>query len=199
MEDHWISIADASKILALSDRQVRRYCNDEKLQSRKDGTAYEVTLQSVLELRGTQSDETSDTDADEPATIILEPNEQQLADTDTQLTGNGSAKADTHVQVSGSYAPDEHVQTIISNTKATVADATGKVSEMAKLLLAERNRNQQLQQELADILRTLQIPVEQHVMADMTKGVRIDQLRPRTLLIAGILIILLLGTGYILL
>ena len=46
----YISVHEASHILGISDRIVRRNCIDGKLKAEKDGNAYSIELESVLDL-----------------------------------------------------------------------------------------------------------------------------------------------------
>ena len=62
-----ISVSDASTILRVSDRQIRRYCADSKLVCEKRGTAFEVDLASVLNfLQASESEADTIVKEDDP-------------------------------------------------------------------------------------------------------------------------------------
>ncbi len=75
-----ISVTEASQILRVSDRQVRRYCNDDKFQSVKDGKAFVINFDSVMELLNS-GQVTEETDIDDSSEKI---NYQEDTDMDTQ-------------------------------------------------------------------------------------------------------------------
>ena len=54
-QEKLISVGDASSILGVGKRQTRRYCNEGKLKSQKDGKAFMIEYDSVLEFLKTNA------------------------------------------------------------------------------------------------------------------------------------------------
>ena len=97
-----ISVNEASQILQVSERQVRRYCNDEKLMSEKDGKAFSIDLGSVRELLRSNEPLEEEPEQDEDSDIFEEMSESHVR-TDDRNSENGNG----HVRISESNVRSE--------------------------------------------------------------------------------------------
>jgi hypothetical protein len=84
-----ISVSEASQILQVSERQVRRYCNDGKLASEKDGKAFSIELGSVRELLRSNEPLEEESGHDEYADIFDEDIEE-MSKPDVRISENGN-------------------------------------------------------------------------------------------------------------
>jgi excisionase family DNA binding protein len=79
-DEKYVSVQQASEILNVSDRQIRRYCNDGKLEYVMEGKAFLVDRESLSQFARERSD------MDASSTI---PNINQMSDDDQSVSDSG--------------------------------------------------------------------------------------------------------------
>lgn len=133
-DQRMISVNEASQMLDVSERQVRRYCNDGKLVSKKDGKAFSINYDSVLALlrENPQPDADIETDTEEQENADMSATEQA----EVHLSDNGNGNVRT--------VPQEEVR-IVENGHTDV-----RKQEMSALDRTLTELHQRLDQHLQD-------------------------------------------------
>ena len=166
-----LSVGDASLILRVGERQVRRYCNEEKLVCRKDGKAFEIEYDSVLEfLRNNTSleldediaSDEEEPDADTDAGVRSEEADVRKAEERASEKASAPPKREKPAQDDSDTLSDisvlsERLQESIQAVRTSQEALCKFANLLYQRLVSEQKRNQEIQSSLASICRDLQI------------------------------------------
>lgn len=171
-----ISVSEASQILQVGERQVRRYCNEEKLHCERQGKAFLIDYESVLEFKETGfSSDTNrisedfrklpEADIGHGDVRDIEPDVRTMSEQAVPCPENTDIVSDEEED-----ADMAELQQTLAELKQAVVKRlqwekrfAAKVGQTLKQLdtsyKAEKQRNQQVQAELRNLLGKLQLPL----------------------------------------
>lgn len=147
MDDKMISVTDAAMLLDKSERQIRRWCNEGRLASNRDGRAFEISLESVLDvLRSSVSD--APEDGQDGEDLVAE--EEEMAQLSQPI---GQVMSQPTADMSASH-PDS-----VLKAAQSLRTALKSASEQAEMLISEVSQGTSaqrlLQSRLEEILREI--------------------------------------------
>lgn len=173
-EKKLISVSDASCLLRVSERQVRRYCNEGRLICYKDGKAFEIEYDSVLAFL--KSDFTPESDAD----IESDKGVSGASDADTNMSDVRIAEGDVRKDETDVRKAEKIEQKDVAKSSgaetqnlkvaATQSDISPDISsqlqsslqtvvelanQLAQQLALERKRNRVLKASLIRFLKSI--------------------------------------------
>jgi len=150
-----ITVSDASVLLGVSERQVRRYCTEGKLDAIRDGKAYSIVYASVVSLLN-QNEGSGQNDENDTDVITDTPDDlEQTVPSSDRISSDTSDRAES-ADIEGEIPSDIYnlASDIVSASNA-LKSASDKV---LRRLWFEHKRNEALEQDLADALAKLRLP-----------------------------------------
>ncbi len=151
-----ISVADASAILRVSERQVRRYCVENKLQCRKDGKAFEIDFKSVVELLKNNPQPEEDTDIDSNINLD-ETEETDTVISDVLLHKKHVRMEKEDVQLTTRNLSTQTIQILSEKMRSSVQDINEGTEILLKYLNFEHSKNLELQDKLGKLVDELNL------------------------------------------
>lgn len=137
-----ITVGDASELLGVSERQVRRYCTEGKLDSIRDGKAYSIEYASVVALlkqnEGLEQVEGGDTDSVSDTAGGLE----QIVQTSDRIASDTSDTLESAV-IEGDIPADILIETFPTDILIAVFKETADT--LIKRIEMEHQRNKELE------------------------------------------------------